>query len=233
MKADHSGSDTVVGDECHIVSPTRNGPRGDEPYEGNMDGYDNLVLLCKTHHKLADDNPEDYTAERLRQLKRKHEVWVHSTLEPKPHSRAGVRPQEFLSRAAEEFRRVCRDITATPTLRGNEAWNEIMEGALDLSLDEILEFGQSSTWRERWGALLALAVHLQNKPELAEDQRIRQFLGARLKDHNAAVRARAVRTIRRGSVRVAESYRSRVSELIADEADPKVRGEYQNLLAER
>ena len=37
------------------------------------DDVDNLLLLCHEHHKLVDDNPEEFTEARLREMKQKHE----------------------------------------------------------------------------------------------------------------------------------------------------------------
>lgn len=43
------------------------------------DKYPNLILLCKTHHKQVDDQPAQYTVERLREIKAKHEREVAAT----------------------------------------------------------------------------------------------------------------------------------------------------------
>lgn len=80
---DESGSadPAIVGDEAHIVARQRRGPRGrdDVPLK-ERDGYPNLILLCKVHHKLIDDQPERYSKEWLLALKERHEEWVRSTL---------------------------------------------------------------------------------------------------------------------------------------------------------
>lgn len=70
----------VVGDECHIVSKSRNGPRGNYVGVVNHDELENLTLLCKNHHKLIDDQANTYTVERLKYMKSSHETWVHETL---------------------------------------------------------------------------------------------------------------------------------------------------------
>lgn len=74
--------ESVVGDECHIHSPSPNGPRH-EPSVGadHVDALDNLMLLCRVHHKMVDDQVETYTAGVLRQIKRNHETWVEKQLE--------------------------------------------------------------------------------------------------------------------------------------------------------
>ena len=70
-------SPSIVGEECHIISRKVNGPRYDKEFPSDkIDDYDNLILLCRVHHKLIDDQPETYPAEKLRTLKNKHEKWV-------------------------------------------------------------------------------------------------------------------------------------------------------------
>ena len=60
----------IVGDECHIISGEANGPRYDASYAvGRIDSYENLILLCRVHHKMVDDQSNTYTAEVLRQKK--------------------------------------------------------------------------------------------------------------------------------------------------------------------
>jgi len=34
------------------------------------------LLLCPTHHRMIDNNPEEWTVEKLKQLKEEHENWV-------------------------------------------------------------------------------------------------------------------------------------------------------------
>ena len=66
----------VLGEECHIVSPRPGGPRyrtHDSP-----PAYDNLILLCPSDHETVDKQPRHYTEERLREIKRQHELWVRS-----------------------------------------------------------------------------------------------------------------------------------------------------------
>ena len=73
--------ESIVGDECHIVSERRNGPRFDPNYPvDQIDGYDNLILLCRTHHKVIDDQPEFYTVELLRLIKQIHENSIANLL---------------------------------------------------------------------------------------------------------------------------------------------------------
>lgn len=79
---DPSDDPSVVGDEAHIVAKTETFTRGD--YErlspGERDAYSNLILLCKVHHKQIDDQPSQFTVERLREIKESHEKSVRSRL---------------------------------------------------------------------------------------------------------------------------------------------------------
>ena len=48
--------ESVVADECHIISSQTNGPRHDLSYPSEkLDSYENVILLCRTHHKMIDD----------------------------------------------------------------------------------------------------------------------------------------------------------------------------------
>ncbi len=73
--------ESVVGEECHIVGEKEDGPRGISPLTHEQrDKYGNLVLLCCVHHKMVDDQPGEYSVDRLTQLKNEHESWVRTSL---------------------------------------------------------------------------------------------------------------------------------------------------------
>jgi hypothetical protein len=77
--------ESVVGAECHIVSASPSGPRHASGFQSEQfDDLDNFILLCATHHKMIDDQPETYTAEVLRSIKSKHENWVENKLRDNP-----------------------------------------------------------------------------------------------------------------------------------------------------
>jgi hypothetical protein len=71
---------TVVGEECHIVGRRPDGPRGGEEAVGDLDRYENLILLCASDHAVIDGQPQTWTVERLRQTKAEHERWVAARL---------------------------------------------------------------------------------------------------------------------------------------------------------
>lgn len=69
-----------IGEECHIISSKKTGPRH-KPELNDYDTYDNLILLCRNHHKQIDELTETYTEELLRYIKLNHEKWVRTTLD--------------------------------------------------------------------------------------------------------------------------------------------------------
>jgi hypothetical protein len=56
---------SVVGDECYIIGEKPGAARGHLSLDrDNLEEYDNLILLCKVHHKLVDDQSETYPIRR-------------------------------------------------------------------------------------------------------------------------------------------------------------------------
>lgn len=81
IEATRHDDEAVVADECHIISSRPSGPRYDPSFPSDkFDSYENLVLLCRTHHKMVDDQTATFTSEILRQMKTNHEVWVVQSL---------------------------------------------------------------------------------------------------------------------------------------------------------
>lgn len=76
---------TLIGENCHIVSAKPGGPRSDIFIPSDqLHSYDNLILMCRNHHKVIDDSQNgerDYPVQKLQEMKRKHEAWVRKRLE--------------------------------------------------------------------------------------------------------------------------------------------------------
>src|SRR5699024_4049261 len=67
-----------------ISSSRPKGPRHDPSFPSEkLDSYDNLLLLCRTHHKMVDDQEATFTADTLRQMKNNHEDWISNKLKVK------------------------------------------------------------------------------------------------------------------------------------------------------
>lgn len=102
IDATETDDESLVGEECHIVGKSSDGPRGDSPLTNEQrDKYDNLVLFCAVHHKVIDDQPGEYNVERLHQLKKSHERWVRESLEG--FDPIKQRDDEHWAKLVEEF----------------------------------------------------------------------------------------------------------------------------------
>ena len=69
-------SETNYSDIAHIVAVNINGPRGDDPLPlSERNEIENLMLVCKIHHKLVDDKKyvRKYPKEKLIKFKQEHE----------------------------------------------------------------------------------------------------------------------------------------------------------------
>lgn len=70
---------TVVGDICHICAASPGGPRFDlGQSDEERASYENLVLLCPTHHRVIDTDPTTYTVELIKQLKQQQSARAKS-----------------------------------------------------------------------------------------------------------------------------------------------------------
>lgn len=68
-------SGSIVGEICHIKGDKPNSARYDSSQsEEQRHGFDNLILLCGSHHKIVDDSELDYTVDRLVKMKVEHET---------------------------------------------------------------------------------------------------------------------------------------------------------------
>jgi hypothetical protein len=81
MDATGTDDESLVGEACHIVGQSEDGPRGKSPLTlQQRDKYANLILLCNVHHKQVDDQHQAYTVEQLHEVKAKHEAMVREKL---------------------------------------------------------------------------------------------------------------------------------------------------------
>jgi len=70
-----------VGIVAHIIAHSDTGPRGDPSFpEAERGRYENLILLCPTHHAIVDKQPYTFRSDQLRQWKADLEAWVRDSL---------------------------------------------------------------------------------------------------------------------------------------------------------
>ena len=71
----------LLGENCHIVAESEEGPRGSSDLsEKDRNRYPNLILLCANHHTIIDQDPDSWSIEKLHQIKADHEIWVETQL---------------------------------------------------------------------------------------------------------------------------------------------------------
>jgi hypothetical protein len=72
---------SIIGEEAHIVAQKDDGPRGlsDLSIE-QRDRFENLILLCRNHHKVIDDQEKEYTVDLLKAYKATHLKYVLDNL---------------------------------------------------------------------------------------------------------------------------------------------------------
>lgn len=108
IEATANDDESVVGDECHIVSGQAGGPRHDPDFPKSLlDEPENLLLLCKTHHKLVDDQHETYTVDLLQRLRSNHEGWVSETLSKEGQQPAPIRVRRVKDNIPAMLVRIC------------------------------------------------------------------------------------------------------------------------------
>lgn len=86
-----------IGDECHIISKQLKGPRHISDNGKDFDNYDNLILLCKNHHRTIDELWETYTIDLLRTVKTNHENWIRTSID-NARSKLKINPPKLLPR---------------------------------------------------------------------------------------------------------------------------------------
>ena len=69
-------TNTILAEVCHINAQNGKGPRYnlDQTHE-ERHGFENLILMCRVHHKIIDapENLAEFSAERLHAIKTEHE----------------------------------------------------------------------------------------------------------------------------------------------------------------
>ena len=65
---------TPVNEICHIEAASHGGSRFNKDMsDDDRRNFDNLILLCDEHHKMIDNNPDEYPVLLLKEWKQEHE----------------------------------------------------------------------------------------------------------------------------------------------------------------
>lgn len=74
---------SLLGEIAHILADSEDGPRGTSNLsQEQRDKYANLILLCREHHKIVDDQERTYSVDLLTVMKAAHEARVRAALSP-------------------------------------------------------------------------------------------------------------------------------------------------------
>ncbi len=85
--------ETNYSEIAHIVAASRKGPRGDDLLPvSKRNWFDNLMLLCETHHKLIDsmEHQAEYSTTLLRSMKAEHEDRIDRVTGMLPENKTAV-----------------------------------------------------------------------------------------------------------------------------------------------
>ena len=70
-RPDKEGNDFLIGEMAHVEGENPGSARYN-PYmtDEERSSYENLILLCPTHHEIIDKDVQQYTAAKLKQIKK-------------------------------------------------------------------------------------------------------------------------------------------------------------------
>jgi len=152
MDATETDDESIIGEECHIVARKNDGPRGaSELTVEQRDKYNNLVLMCNVHHKLIDDQFNEYSVEVLKSMKREHEEWVKKSLDVDLEKQ---RDDEIYSMYIDKWCELAQ-------IENWQNWTSYMFGSgrpkmiyeMDKNLLELKEWLLSRVWPKRYEEL--------------------------------------------------------------------------------
>ena len=119
--ATETDDESLIGDIAHIVAESEDGPRGKSTLsEEERAKYSNLVLMCKNHHKVIDDQPYEWTVNKLTVLQKAHEEIVRDRMSA---------PEIQRIAANEAYASIVDEWAQRTDLEHWEAWTSWLLGA--------------------------------------------------------------------------------------------------------
>ena len=166
--------ESIVGDECHIVSPVSGGPRYDPEFpREKLNEHANLLLLCKNHHKQIDDQQLEYTASRLAKIKSGHEKWVSEQLDLSHSGTQRLRVRRAAENTPAFLRRIRSGKELLDTVTNACAFAPHYDELKDEAEDELVAgFLQGA---QDWGELGLESVRDRMRAARSIDEHIREL----------------------------------------------------------
>ena len=151
---------SIIGEEAHIVADSEDWPRGNsELTVEQRNKYENLILLSRVHHKIVDDQPNEFTVVKLHNYKDDHEKWVREHLSIDNHK---MKDDELYSTYIERF------IELTD-LNNWTNWTSWLLGSSQIfpktqfdTLKELPNYIVSRIWPNRYKPLESALINFKN-----------------------------------------------------------------------
>jgi hypothetical protein len=123
---------TIVGEVCHIKGEKPGAARYDpDQTDAERHAFENLICMCRKHHKIIDTEKENYSVERLLEMKRTHEA---------SDSRRYVITDELVQRLGEMLAAEAEDRPRAPAATAYPDW-----GISDLSSTSVPTLSRDQT----------------------------------------------------------------------------------------
>jgi hypothetical protein len=162
----------VFGVEAHIVARREDGPRG-RGDRSNIDGYENLLLLCPQDHKRIDDQPDDFTVEKLTEIKSAHETWAAAKFFAEEQQ--GGKPDESENPPFVQVKATDEDsIPFDMMMTGKQVWDVIESASL-----YYFQTVDGDVDREAAGLADDFLTTMRDWGDIADDVRDRGFAAVR------------------------------------------------------
>lgn len=133
-----SGDPNIIGEIAHIIAKNENGPRGKSKLDLNkIDEFNNLILLCPTHHTMIDKDPSHWTIKKLHEIKENHEKWVTKQLSNESFSLSPIDNTTFCKNRLKDWEDFANNlswltISLTPLIINNDIIDPIKESIVKL-----------------------------------------------------------------------------------------------------
>jgi len=73
---------SLTGEVAHIVGERKDAARGQHPLSAaQRNETENLILLCRRHHKIIDDDQVTYTVDKLHEIRSDYLGWISAQLQ--------------------------------------------------------------------------------------------------------------------------------------------------------
>ena len=137
-----------LGEECHIISSKTKGPRHKRNYLDYYDAYSNLILLCRNHHRMIDEQHETYSEKLLHKIKNNREKWVKSTID------------KAAKGDSKDYNRVLKKLTSGKEIIDivNGMYASVFDHDVLMSQEEVDIIGSFLQNLRDWGDLFGMGV---------------------------------------------------------------------------